>query len=172
MRIYYLSSWSGQRSCIATYQGVYYCRYQSLKNKMAGYKENDFIFPSREFTLWNGKKPIEVFWKVSNPSSFEILMRKVYTIVFSRFRAMFVHFIPCVSLVILNFLLFRAMKEAENKREKLLNSNPKVNFNRRETKESKKIRDANTTTLMLIVVISVSRIPLFINKRFMLDEMT
>ena len=69
---------------------------------------------------------------------------------------MFVHFIPCVSLVILNFLLFRAMKEAENKREKLLNSNPKVNFNRRETKESKKIRDANTTTLMLIVVISVS----------------
>ena len=48
------------------------------------------------------------------------------------------------------------MKEAENKREKLLNSNPKVNFNRRETKESKKIRDANTTTLMLIVVISVS----------------
>ena len=92
---------------------------------------------------------------MSNPSSFEILMRKVF-VVFSRFRAMFVHFIPCVSLVILNFLLFRAMKEAENKREKLLNSNPKVNFNRRETKESKKIRDANTTTLMLIVVISVS----------------
>ena len=98
------------------------------------------------------------FLKVSpKPIQFEILMRKVY-IVFSRFRAMFVHFIPCVSLVILNFLLFRAMKEAENKREKLLNSNPKVNFNRRETKESKKIRDANTTTLMLIVVISVSRI--------------
>ena len=48
------------------------------------------------------------------------------------------------------------MKEAEKKREKLLNSNPKVNLNRRETKESKKIRDANTTTLMLIVVISVS----------------
>ena len=49
------------------------------------------------------------------------------------------------------------MKEAEKKREKLLNSNPKVNLNRRETKESKKIRDANTTTLMLIVVISVSQ---------------
>ena len=76
---------------------------------------------------------------------------------FFRFRAIFVHFIPCVSLVILNYLLFRAMKEAEKKREKLLNSNPKVNLNRRETKESKKIRDANTTTLMLIVVISVSQ---------------
>ena len=49
------------------------------------------------------------------------------------------------------------MKAAEKKREKLLNSNPKVNLNRRETKESKKIRDANTTTLMLIVVISVSQ---------------
>ena len=95
------------------------------------------------------------FLKSVKPIQFEILMRIVF-VVFSRFRAMFVHFIPCVSLVILNFLLFRAMKEAENKREKLLNSNPKVNFNRRETKESKKIRDANTTTLMLIVVISVS----------------
>jgi len=38
-----------------------------------------------------------------------------------RFRVLFVHLIPCVSLVILNILLFRTMKEAEKKRERLLN---------------------------------------------------
>ena len=75
--------------------------------------------------------------------------------VFFRFRILFVHWIPCISLVILNFLLFRAMRDAEKKRAKLLNSNRKVNVIKGESKESKKIRDANTTTLMLIVVISV-----------------
>ena len=74
-----------------------------------------------------------------------------------RFRILFVHWIPCISLVILNFLLFRAMRDAEKKRARLLNSNRKVNVIKGESKESKKIRDANTTTLMLIVVISVRR---------------
>ena len=75
-----------------------------------------------------------------------------------RFRILFVHWIPCISLVILNFLLFRAMRDAEKKRARLLNSNRKVNVIKGESKESKKIRDANTTTLMLIVVISVRNI--------------
>ena len=78
-----------------------------------------------------------------------------------RFRILFVHWIPCISLVILNFLLFRAMRDAEKKRARLLNSNRKVNVIKGESKESKKIRDANTTTLMLIVVISVRNISHF-----------
>ena len=49
------------------------------------------------------------------------------------------------------------MRDAEKKRARLLNSNRKVNVIKGESKESKKIRDANTTTLMLIVVISVRR---------------
>ena len=50
------------------------------------------------------------------------------------------------------------MRDAEKKRARLLNSNRKVNVIKGESKESKKIRDANTTTLMLIVVISVRNI--------------
>ena len=56
-----------------------------------------------------------------------------------------------------NFLLFRAMREADKKRERLLNCRQKAAAAsaRGESKETKKIRDSNTTTLMLIVVITV-----------------
>ena len=58
-----------------------------------------------------------------------------------------------------NFLLFRAMREADKKRERLLNCRQKAAAAsaRGESKESKKIRDSNTTTLMLIVVITVNK---------------
>jgi neuromedin U receptor 1 len=49
--------------------------------------------------------------------------------------------------IALNVLLFRAMKRAQDKREKLFRENRK--------KECKKLRDANCTTLMLIVVVTV-----------------
>ncbi|XP_055704597.1 sex peptide receptor [Phlebotomus papatasi] len=63
------------------------------------------------------------------------------------FRILFVHLLPCCALVALNVLLFKAMKSAQEKREKLFRENRK--------KECKKLRDANCTTLMLIVVVSV-----------------
>ncbi|CAB4068330.1 Sex peptide receptor [Lepeophtheirus salmonis] len=77
-----------------------------------------------------------------------------YFITFWWFRVLFVHLIPCVSLVILNILLFRTMKEAEKKRERLLHCKQKA-ASKGESKESKKLRDSNCTTLMLIVVITV-----------------
>ena len=85
---------------------------------------------------------------------------------------MFVHMLPCLALVILNILLFRAMREADRKRERLLKSrlvsaatNNTTNTSTTpnvtkpvggESKETKKIRDTNNTTLMLVVVITVS----------------
>ena len=60
--------------------------------------------------------------------------------------------LPCVSLVTFNIMLFRAMKEAEKRRERLLNR--RINRGG-DTRDSKKIRDANRTTHMLIVVITV-----------------
>lgn len=81
-----------------------------------------------------------------------------YMISFFGFRIIFVHLLPCVSLVTFNIMLFRAMKEAEKRRERLLSGQPnrhcKVNRGG-DTKDSKKIRDANRTTHMLIVVITV-----------------
>ena len=63
------------------------------------------------------------------------------------FRVVFVHMGPCISLVILNLLLFRAMRAAQVKRDKLFKENRK--------NECKRLRDSNCTTLMLIVVVTV-----------------
>lgn len=69
-----------------------------------------------------------------------------YTVYFS-FRVIFVHAVPCVTLVVLNVLLFRAMREAQRKRDKLFKENRKS--------ECKRLLDSNCTTLMLIVVVTV-----------------
>lgn len=63
------------------------------------------------------------------------------------FRVIFVHLIPCTSLVVLNVLLFKAMRMAQMNRRKLFKENCKS--------ECKKLRDSNCTTLMLIVVVTV-----------------
>nr|CAI5843691.1 unnamed protein product [Callosobruchus analis] len=63
-------------------------------------------------------------------------------------QVLFVHLIPCVMLVILNLLLFRALKQAQHRRDILLSKKNQKN-------ECKKLRDSNCTTLMLIVVVSV-----------------
>ena len=105
------------------------------------------------------------------------LTSSMFSCFYFRFRVLFVHLIPCVSLVILNILLFRyqpfllhkavgipfslhrTMKQAEQKRERLLNCKQKAV--RGESKESSKLRDSNCTTLMLIVVITVRKIKVF-----------
>ncbi|KPJ03732.1 FMRFamide receptor [Papilio xuthus] len=63
------------------------------------------------------------------------------------FRVIFVHLVPCTSLVVLNVLLFKAMRQAQMNRRRLFKENPK--------NECKKLRDSNCTTLMLIVVVTV-----------------
>lgn len=62
------------------------------------------------------------------------------------FRVFFVHLIPCIVLVLLNFFLFRAMKQAQLKREKLFDKC---------YKKSKRANDKNCTTLMLIVIVNI-----------------
>ena len=43
----------------------------------------------------------------------------LHTIVTCRFRVIFVQVFPCISLVILNILLFSAMRRAEQRRRRL-----------------------------------------------------
>ncbi|KAG8268407.1 hypothetical protein J6590_027570 [Homalodisca vitripennis] len=71
----------------------------------------------------------------------------VYFTVYFGFRVIFVHMVPCICLVALNVLLFRALRDAQLKRDKLLKENRKS--------ECKRLRDSNCTTLMLIVVVTV-----------------
>ncbi|CAG0904877.1 unnamed protein product [Darwinula stevensoni] len=77
----------------------------------------------------------------------EFLTPEVYYSVYYWFRVAFVHTLPCLFLVILNVLLFSALKKAERKRKNLLKDNRK--------NESRKMRDSQSTTCMLIVVVSV-----------------
>jgi neuromedin U receptor 1 len=77
----------------------------------------------------------------------EIIDINMYYLIYFGFRVIFVHAVPCVSLVVLNVLLFRAMRIAQLKRERLFQENRKS--------ECKRLRDSNCTTLMLIVVVTV-----------------
>lgn len=113
-------------------------------------KIKTFFFICRSYNLleieWNGQKT-EV---CSIRTAYWIhvyIGEDVYFTLYFLFRILFVHLIPCVSLVALNVLLFKAMKQAQDKRKKLFCENRK--------KECKKLRDANCTTLMLIVVVTV-----------------
>ena len=49
-----------------------------------------------------------------------------YFITFWWFRCLFVQLLPCISLVILNILLFSAIRRAERRRQKLLASRVKA----------------------------------------------
>ncbi|RWS27529.1 sex peptide receptor-like protein [Leptotrombidium deliense] len=71
----------------------------------------------------------------------------VYFTCYYGFRILFVHIGPCAALVVLNVLLFRALRAAQKKRDKLFKENRKS--------ECKKLRDSNCTTMMLIVVVTV-----------------
>lgn len=78
---------------------------------------------------------------------FKYVGEDVYFGTYYLFRVLFVHLIPCILLVILNLLLIRAMKQAQERRKILFRENRK--------KECKKLREANCTTLMLVVVVTV-----------------
>ena len=78
----------------------------------------------------------------------DLLTMDVYFFSYYMFRVLFVHLLPCISLVVLNVLLFKALRQAQDKRDKLLKENRKS--------ECRKLRDSNCTTLMLIVVVTVS----------------
>merc|ERR1719361_1062548 len=108
-------------------------------------------------------------------SSWTISVIDVYFMVFWWFRVIFVQVFPCISLVILNILLFSAMRRAEQRRRRLTINRTNNNMKKNKTAKQKKgtvgrrlsmfgfskeqrdrrQRDANSTTMMLIVVIAV-----------------
>nr|XP_045597122.1 sex peptide receptor-like [Procambarus clarkii] len=77
-----------------------------------------------------------------------LITADTYFPIYFWFRVVFVHLGPCTVLVVLNLLLFTAMKEAQKRRKKLLHD-------KNSKRECKKLSDSNCTTLMLIAVVSV-----------------
>ena len=100
--------------------------------------------------------PVEIEWEGENVTTCQqeeadwvhyVISLDVYYNVYYWFRVFCVHLVPCVSLVVLNALLFGALRRAQQKRDKLFKENRKAS-------ECRKLRDSNCTTLMLIVVVS------------------
>jgi len=75
--------------------------------------------------------------------------RNVYFPFYFLFRVIFIHLCPCVSLIVLNILLLRAMREAQRKRQQLFKDNKKGSG------ECRRLMDSYSTTLMLFVVVTV-----------------
>ena len=63
------------------------------------------------------------------------------------FRVIFIHLVPCTSLVVLNAFLIYAMRAAQMRRKLLLKQNRRS--------ESRKLKESNCTTLMLVAVVGV-----------------
>lgn len=108
------------------------------------------MFSHREFsdtTIYWEDQWVNVCQVDLSPWVREVVGENLYFTTYFVFRVIFVHLVPCVCLVALNCLLFRAMKQAQERRENLFRENRK--------KECKKLRDSNCTTLMLIVVVTV-----------------
>ncbi|XP_058466366.1 sex peptide receptor [Malaya genurostris] len=96
---------------------------------------------------WNGNNTEVCHTEIANWVH-NYIGADIYFTLYYSFRILFVHLIPCVSLVALNVLLFKAMRQAQKKRERLFKDKAKK-------RECKRARDSNCTTLMLIVVVTV-----------------
>ncbi|XP_039968018.1 sex peptide receptor-like, partial [Bactrocera tryoni] len=95
---------------------------------------------------WNGQQT-EVCHVETSDWVYNYVGEDLYFSIYFLFRVVFVHVVPCILLVTLNVLLWQAMEEAKERRKALFRDNKKV--------ESRKVRDSNCTTYMLITVVSV-----------------
>ena len=80
---------------------------------------------------------------------------------------MCIHFVPCITLVLLNLLLILAMKRAQRRRKQLLKQNRRS--------ECRKLKENNCTTMMLISVVGLFllvEIPLAVMLIIMIIENT
>ncbi|XP_075748310.1 sex peptide receptor isoform X1 [Rhipicephalus microplus] len=96
---------------------------------------------------WND----EVLWGCSMRTASwvrTVFAEHAYFIAYYAFKVIFVNTGPCTALVVLNLLLFKALKRARNKRLRLFQE-------LRRKSDSKRHRDRNCTTMMLIIVVTV-----------------
>ena len=108
------------------------------------------IFPSHSVyvpieTIWRGEKHLVCHQRLAD-WVVNYVGEDYYFTFYFMFRVIFVHLLPCIMLILLNILLFRAMRLAQQKRQKLFDKC---------YKKSKRANDKNCTTLMLIIVVSV-----------------
>jgi len=102
-------------------------------------------------------RPVEITWEGELHSACQAdywilwLQPDLYNFCYFAFRVFFIHLCPCVSLIVLNIMLLRAMWEAGWKRRQLV----KDNYNMEDSEECRRLMDSYSTTLMIFVVITV-----------------
>lgn len=104
--------------------------------------------------IWRNNQTVSVCNSILAQWVHQYITEDIYYTTYYSFRIIFVHLVPCIALVVLNLLLFRALKQAQQRRDALLNKN-NLNQPGKKSSECKKLRDSNCTTLMLIVVVTV-----------------
>lgn len=95
--------------------------------------------------VWHGEKYLVCHHEQADWVR-DVFGEDLYYTTYYMFRVIFVHLVPCTLLIVLNILLFRAMRHAQQKRQKLFDKC---------CKKSKRANDKNCTTFMLIIVVSV-----------------
>ncbi|XP_065161377.1 sex peptide receptor [Atheta coriaria] len=126
------------------YKGVGYILVLAALHQSIRLFEKDY--EAREIT-WNGHQTNVCVTSTANWINQYVTVDGYYLSYFL-FRIIFVHLLPCIALVVLNVLLFRALRQAQQRRDLLLSK-------KNQKSECKKLRDSNCTTLMLIVVVTV-----------------
>ncbi|XP_018324154.1 sex peptide receptor [Agrilus planipennis] len=125
-------------------KGLFYIIFAATLHQGLRFFDTKF---GEEKILWNNEEhsvctKTTAYWVV------HYVTEDVYYTCYYLFRIIFVHLVPCFALVVLNVLLFKALRQAQHRREQLLSK-------KTQKTECKKLRDSNCTTLMLIVVVTV-----------------
>lgn len=107
-----------------------------------------FDFYTVEMTVPSVTKPNETYLGCSyRVRAWAMKHEVMYQNIYFWFRIIFIHLVPCISLVVLNGLLISAMRKAQIRRMQLLKQNKKS--------ESRKLKESNCTTLMLVAVVGL-----------------
>ncbi|KAK2143506.1 hypothetical protein LSH36_836g01011 [Paralvinella palmiformis] len=78
---------------------------------------------------------------------FVVRYMHIYFNLYYWIRVIFIHLIPCTSLIVLNSILIAAMRSAQERREQLLRQNRRS--------ECRRLKEANCTTLLLVAVVGL-----------------
>ena len=144
--IYICHSFQARRFCTIrnVVIGTAVIYFIAILSQLSRFVENDIV----PVSLPSETKPNETVVGCSvQPKLWVQKYEVVYYNIYYWFRVIFIHLIPCTFLVLLNALLISTMRTAQLRRMQLLQQNKKS--------ESKKLKDSNCTTLMLVAVVGL-----------------
>ncbi|XP_064650548.1 sex peptide receptor-like [Lineus longissimus] len=135
--------WCTQQNVLRTIAVIYFLSFvvhisTFLDTQYYPTTDDSFVNPKVGITV-RACKMVQHEWFAKN--------HMIFYNIYMWFRIVFIHIFPCISLVILNALLIKTMKEAKKRRAQLLRQNKK--------NECKKLKDSSCTTMMMVAVVGV-----------------